>query len=190
MLLQLTTAGFKVPDTPLEWMLTVVFILTALMGLAIIGLFVKYAGKNTIVFIKECLSDATGHGDLKYLIAFILVVLGILPIIWLGLFFQRWPSEPVLNTILLFLGPVLFGLLGLGTLDFWAAMKSGVAIMKPNPPKDILVDTTDETIIASPTNSDIVKPKKAPIPLVPTEADDTDVDPPVRDTKGKFVKRQ
>lgn len=137
--------GFDIglPTTTYEWVISLLAIITTFAVLVLVALYVKYAGKGTVTFIKETLSDPTGRGDVKYLIAMLVTVFALIPMIWLGFIFGRWAPEFVFFSV----GTLILGLLGLGSIDFKSAMNSGVAIMKPEPPKEVLVKTNTDTQI-------------------------------------------
>lgn len=139
--------GFDIgiPNSTYDWLLTAVIILSLVVGLIITALFVKYAGRSTVHFIRECLSDATGHGDIKLVMGAVVTLTGFIPLVILG-FFYGWPPEGVFLAV----GGFVSVLFGLGSLDFMNVLRSGTAIMKPEPPKDILVDTIPEAAPVDP----------------------------------------
>lgn len=137
------------PQTTLEWMATGLVVILTFTFLVLVFLFVKYAGKNTVHFIRETLSDATGRGEIKYVLAVAYFFLILVPMVGFGLVLGKWAPEYVWIVVV----SVFLGLLGLGSIDFRSAMKSGVAIMKPEPPKEVLVKTNPEPTSPPPTTT-------------------------------------
>lgn len=155
------------PDTTYEWLMSIVVILFACALIILCALFVKYAGKGTIIFIKETLSDPSGHGDIKYVLAALITLMALIPCILVGVITGKWIPEYALWPLVI----TITGLAGASSIDFKSAMVSGKAILKPEPPKDKIVDTNQEVIEPTPQKAKIPLVKKQPVAEINPEGD-------------------
>lgn len=118
-------AGYalQIPNTA-----SILLFIAFLLVVIFITIWLRYSGREVVIFWKEAHRDPTGHADLKYILASFLTVFTTGIMVVRGCLYNMWPPEYFTVTYFMFKA----ALLGLGSADLWQAFKTGNASKKNN----------------------------------------------------------